>query len=138
MKESISLTWRRIPERYRILGSKCITCGTTYFPSRAICPKCRRKGKLERLKFSGKGKVYSFTEIKAPSVGFEDQAPYMLAIIELEEGARLTGQIVDCDCGSDCACSVKIGDKVESVFRVIQRDDPEGLIHYGFKFRLVK
>ncbi len=133
MKESIPLTWRRIPERYRILGSKCLTCKNTYFPLRAICPKCRRKGKVEQIKFSGKGKVYSFTEISAPSVGFEDQAPYTLAIIELEEGARLTAQIADCSC-----CDVEIGDTVRAVFRVIQRDDPEGLIHYGFKFNLIK
>ncbi len=88
---------------------------------------------MEKVRYSGKGKVYSFTEIKAPSIGFEDQIPYMLAIIELDEGPRLTAQIADCS-----GCNVKIGDRVEYVFRVIQRDDPEGLIHYGFKFKLVK
>ncbi|NYZ76881.1 OB-fold domain-containing protein, partial [Candidatus Micrarchaeota archaeon] len=51
---------------------------------------------------------------------------------ELEEGARVVGQVVDCK-----PEDVKIGAKVEKIFRVIQRDDPEGLIHYGFKFRLV-
>lgn len=132
MKESIPLTWRRIPERYRLLGVKCTTCSTTYFPKRPICPNCRRKGKLEEMKFSGKGKIFSFTEITAAPVGFEDQVPYVLAIIELEEGARLTGQVVDVS-GED----VKIGAKVEQVFRVIQKDDPEGLVHYGFKFRLI-
>lgn len=132
MKESIPLTWRRIPERYRMLGVKCITCNTPYFPKRTVCPKCRRRGKIEEVKYSGKGTVYSFTEIGAPPVAFQDQAPYVLAIIELEEGARVTGQVVDAS-----AKDVKIGSKVEQVFRVIQRDDPEGLIHYGFKFRLV-
>ncbi len=131
MKESIPLTWRRIPERYRLLGVKCTTCGKAYFPKRPICPKCRRKGKLEDVQYSGKGKIFSFTEITAPPAGFEDQVPYVLAIIELEEGARLTGQIVDAR-GDD----VSLGAPVEQVFRVIQKDDPEGLIHYGFKFRL--
>ncbi len=133
MKESIPLTWRRIPERYRMLGVKCESCSTHYFPKRSICPKCRRKGKLIEIQFKGKGKVYSFTEISAPPEGFEDQVPYILAIIELEEGAKLTGQIVDAH-----KKDVKIGSKVESVFRIIQRDDPEGLIHYGFKFRLAQ
>lgn len=132
MKESIPLTWRRIPERYRLLGSKCATCGTHYFPKRSICPKCRRKGKMETVEYSGRGKVYSYTEISAPPMGFDDQAPYVLAIIELDEGAaHVTGQIVDAR-----ATDVKIGSRVEKVFRVIQRDDPEGLIHYGFKFKL--
>lgn len=132
MKESIPLTWRRIPERYLMMGVRCTTCGKAYFPKRPVCPKCRRKGKLEIVRFSGKGKVFSFTEITSAPEGFEDQVPYVLAIIELDEGARLTAQIVDAK-GDD----VKIGSRVEQVFRVIQRDDPEGLIHYGFKFRLV-
>lgn len=133
MRTSIPLTWRRIPERYRLIGTKCNTCNTSYFPTRIVCHKCRRKGKIEKCEFKGKGKIYSFTEISSAPAGFEEQAPYVLAIIELEEGPRLTAQIVDVK-GSD----VKIGDTVESVFRTIQRDDPEGLIHYGFKFRLAK
>ncbi|MDD5337641.1 MAG: Zn-ribbon domain-containing OB-fold protein [Candidatus ainarchaeum sp.] len=133
MRESIPLTWRRIPERYRMKGNKCLTCSTTYFPPRTICPKCRRKGKLEFLNFKGTGKIYTFTEIHSPASGFEEQVPYIFAIVELDEGAHITGQVVDAH-GND----VKIGDRVEAVFRKIQSDDPEGLIHYGFKFRLVK
>jgi uncharacterized OB-fold protein len=132
MKESIPLTWRKIPERYRLLGVKCNTCSAHYFPKRSVCPKCRRKGKLGEIQYSGKGRIYSFTEITAPPAGFEEQAPYILAIIELEEGAHVAGQVVDAT-----ETDVKIGSAVEAVFRVIQRDDPEGLIHYGFKFRLV-
>lgn len=131
MRESIPLSWRRIPERYRIIGVKCETCSSAYFPSRPICPKCRRKGKLVPAQFSGKGKIVSFTEISAPPEGFEDQIPYILAVIELDEGARLTAQIVDAK-----KEDVKMDARVEKVFRVIQRDDPEGLVHYGFKFRL--
>ena len=131
MKASIPLTWRRIPERYRLLGMRCETCGTAYFPRRSVCPKCRRKGRLTEVQFSGKGKIYSFTEVTAPPEGFEDQVPYMLAVIELDEGARLTAQIVDAH-----KDGVKIGSRVEQVFRVIQRNDPEGLVHYGFKFKL--
>ena len=88
---------------------------------------------MAKTNFSGKGKVYSYTQIDVPPEGFEEQVPYMFAIIELEEGPRIAAQIVDAD-----SASVKIGSKVESVFRVVQKDDPEGLIHYGFKFRLVK
>jgi len=133
MKKSIPLTWRRIPERYRLEGVKCTNCGTNYFPKRPICTKCRRAGKLENTSFSGKGKIYSFTEITAPPEGFEDQTPYVLGIIQLDEGPRITGQIV-----GKSGNEVKIGDEVRTVFRIIQKDNPEGLIHYGFKFELVK
>ena len=133
MKGSIPLTWRRIPARYRLEGTKCTTCNTHFFPPRIICSVCRRKGILKPCSFSGKGKVYSYTEIYVPPEGFETQVPYVLAIIELEEGAKVLAQIVDIR-----AEDITIGSKVEKVFRIIQKDDPEGLIHYGFKFRLIK
>ncbi len=133
MKESISLTWRRIPERYRMIGTMCKTCNSHYFPPRQVCPECRRKGKIESFKFCGRGKVYSFTEIHAAPAGFEKQAPYVMAIVELEEGTRCTGQVVDATKND-----LKIGDNVEAVFRKLLSDDPEGPIHYGFKFRLVR
>ena len=133
MRESISLTWRKIPERYRLIGSKCVTCGSYYFPRRKICPKCRRKGKLEDVELSKTGKVYTFTKIYVPPTGFEKQAPYLMAGVELDDGVKVTGQIVDADLSE-----VKIGSRVEAIFRIIQKDDPEGLIHYGFKFRLLK
>lgn len=131
MKEAIPLTWRKIPERYRLLGVKCETCSAHYFPKRSICPKCRRKGKITEVRYSGRGKIFSFTEVTAPPQGFEDQVPYILAVIELEEGARLTAQVVDAH-----KKDVAIGSSVEQVFRCIQKDDPEGLVHYGFKFKL--
>lgn len=133
MRESIPLTWRRIPERYGLRGSMCETCGRHFFPPRAICPVCRRRGKIKKLQYSGKGRIYSYTVIHSAPSGFEDQVPYTIAIIELEEGARVLGQIVDAQNGK-----LKIGAPVEHCFRIIQREDPEGLIHYGFKFRLVQ
>lgn len=128
--ENLAITWRRIPERYRLLGNFCENCNTNYFPSRKICPKCRRKGKLSTKQFSGKGKIYSFTEVSAGPVGFELEVPYILAIVELEEGPKITAQIVDAD-----PSSIKIGDEVELAFRRIIEDSAEGLIHYGYKFR---
>jgi len=133
MEESLAITWRRIPERYRMLGTKCLTCGAKYFPPRKICPKCRRKGKIENTQFRGTGKVYSFTAITAPPAGFELEAPYVFAIIELDEGVKVTAQVVDC-----CEREVKIGSRVRMVFRRIAEDSDEGLLHYGFKFALVR
>ena len=116
-----------------MIGSSCGTCSTNYFPPRTICPKCRRKGKISPFEFSGNGKIYSFTEIHAPPQGFEIQAPYVMAIVELDEGTRCTGQVVDARLSD-----MRIGAEVEGVFRKIISDDPDGPIHYGFKFRLKK
>jgi len=126
-------SWRRIPERYGLEGNCCQTCKTCYFPPRSVCTNCRRKGKLADKKFSGRGKIYSFTEVFVPPEGFELEAPYLLAIIELEEGPKITGQVVEA-----IEAEAKIGAPVEMVFRRIQESGEEGLIHYGFKFRLAE
>lgn len=131
--ENLAITWRRIPERYRLTGSACETCKTNYFPTRKLCPKCRRKGKLSTKQFAGKGKIYSFTELSSGPSGFELEAPYVLAIVELSEGPRLTAQVVGVT-----EKDVKIGDSVEMVFRKMMEDSEEGLLHYGYKFRLAK
>ncbi|MCX8175427.1 MAG: Zn-ribbon domain-containing OB-fold protein [Candidatus Micrarchaeota archaeon] len=129
--ENLAITWRRMPERYRLVGTECQNCKTAYFPARKLCPKCRRKGRIVPRQFSGRGKIYSYTEVFAGPSGFELEVPYLLAIVELEEGPRLTAQIVGVS-----EKDVKIGDEVEMVFRRIQEDSAEGLIHYGYKFRM--
>jgi uncharacterized protein len=133
MTEGLALHWRLIPPRYNLIGSVCKTCGENYFPPRVICPNCRRKSNMEKFKFSGEGEVYSSTIIRAAPTGFEYQKPYVVAIIKLREGAMCTAQVVDCK-----AEDVKIGDKVEMVFRKIIADDESGIIRYGYKFKVKK
>ncbi len=123
--------WRHIPQRYNLIGSKCLQCGEVFFPMRVICPKCRRKGKLEDIKFSGNGKIHSYSIIHTPTDEFKNISPYAVAIIELEEGAKITSQIVDCDTED-----IEIGQEVELVFRRIRAEGDEGVISYGYKFKL--
>lgn len=125
--------WRHIPQRYNLIGSKCTSCGEVYFPIRVMCPECRRKGQLEDVKFSGNGKIHTYSVIHTPTEEFKVLSPYIVAIIELEEGTKITSQIVDC--GED---DVQIGDEVELVFRKIKEEGDEGVISYGYKFKLKK
>jgi len=125
--------WREIPNRYNLVGARCGNCNKILFPPRYICPFCRRMGKLEPYKLKRQGKVISYTVIHVPAEGFEDQVPYVLAIIELEDGPRLTAQVTDCN--SD---EIKIGDEVEIVFRRMGEESKDGVIYYGFKGRLIK
>jgi uncharacterized OB-fold protein len=131
MSEGLALHWRLIQSRYNLVGTECRTCGTKFFPPRGICPECRRKGRIEKFKFSGEGEIYSFTTIRAPPTGFEYQKPYVVAIVKLAEGAMCTAQIVDCD-----PEEVGFGKKVELVFRKVMADDEHGVIRYGYKFKL--
>ncbi len=61
---------------------------------------------------------------------FEKYTPYILALVELEEGPKVMSQIVDCK-----PEEVKIGLNVEVCFRKLFEQDEEGVISYGFKFR---
>ncbi|MCX6666885.1 MAG: Zn-ribbon domain-containing OB-fold protein [Euryarchaeota archaeon] len=127
--------WREIPQRYNILGNQCGVCNKIYFPPMESCPICRRKSmnKMKDFKLSGKGEVVTYTITHVAPEHFEGQAPYPIAIIQLDEGPRITAQIVDCDIND-----VKIGMKVQSTFRKIQEDGWLGAIYYGYKFKPVK
>ncbi|MFO7677600.1 MAG: Zn-ribbon domain-containing OB-fold protein [Thermoplasmatota archaeon] len=127
--------WREIPQRYNLIGNECGECGRVFFPVRESCPICRRKsiGKINPKKLSGKGEVLTYSIIHVGPEEFEDQVPYPIAIIQLDEGPKITAQIVDCDLDQ-----IKIGMRVESVFRKIQEDGYTGAIYYGYKFKKSK
>jgi len=129
---SVPSHWRRYKELYNLQGSRCEKCGGAFFPVRRICPNCRREGKLKPLPFSGKGKVYTYTVIRTPPEGFEEYTPYIVALVQLEEGPKVTSQVVDCT-----PEDVYIGMPVETCFRRLRVQNKEGIIIYGFKFKPV-
>jgi len=77
------------------------------------------------------GEIYSYTVVQDAPMGFEEQAPYILAIVKLDEGPFLTAQITDVD------GEVGIGDRVEVVTRKLTTEGSQGIIVYGYKFRKV-
>lgn len=128
-EQGVAGVWRRINSIYNIIGNKCETCGTHYFPPRPVCPECRRKGKLEPFTFKGLGTIYSFAVVRQAPEDFKRQMPYVIAQVELDEGTRLTAQIVNVDIGD-----VKIGMRVRACFRKIKEYGQGGIIVYGYKF----
>ena len=83
----------------------------------------------QRFSFTGQGEIYSFTTMRSAPAGFEDQAPYTLAIVRLDEGPLITAQLTDLD------GPVQIGDRVEMVTRKLTTEGEAGVIVYGYKFR---
>ncbi|MFW5929419.1 MAG: Zn-ribbon domain-containing OB-fold protein [Halobacteriota archaeon] len=120
--------WRNINQRYRAVGTECETCDTAYFPPRKLCPRCRRSGEIVEREMSGRGEVVSYTVVHEPGADYEGEVPYVLAVVELEEGPRVTAQVVD---------DVEVGDEVSAVFRRIGEAGDEGMLHYGTKFEAV-
>ena len=96
------------------------------------------------------GVVESFTIVYVSPVGFENQAPYPVALARFgkvptqrsgsrtpdvsdrDVGEKITAQIVDCDIKE-----VAIGRPVEVVLRRVKHSDREGVIPYGAKFKLI-
>lgn len=125
---SVARFWRKIPQRYNLIGTRCTTCGRYFFPPRSFCPECRRAGKIVDHQFAGNGTIVTFTVIRTASEQFEQLTPYVFAIIELDEGPRISAQIV---CSPDDA---RIGMRVNPVFRRIAADGESGVIYYGTKY----
>jgi len=123
--------WREISQRYRGIGVKCENCGEIYFPPREICPECRRESfkKMTECELNGTGEVVTYTKVEDPHPDFKDLSPYIMAIIEMDEGVRLTGHIVDVEYED-----VEQGLKVEASMRKLGEEGPEGMIYYGYKF----
>ncbi len=130
MKEAIPLNWRKYPERYRLEGNHCKNCGEDFYPKRKICPNCRRKGKLEDKEMPRTGKIKSYSQIHAAHKDFEDETPYYIGLIELENEVTVFAQIVDSD-----ESEIEIGKKVKKVFRKVNSSE-EGVIAYGHKFKV--
>ena len=122
---------REIPQRYRLEAGKCNNCGYIFFPPRLVCPKCKSKN-FTAVQLSREGKILTFTIIRVGPDKFSKQTPYVVAIIELNGGVRLTTQITDCDVNK-----VEIGSKVKLVFRKIQDEGKSGLHCYGYKAVLI-
>ena len=85
----------------------------------------------EQFTFAGKGEVYSFTTLQETPEGFDEQAPYVLALVKLDEGPIITTQLTDID------GPIAIGDKVEMVTRKLMTEGARGMIVYGYKFRKI-
>jgi uncharacterized protein len=125
----ISRNWRLQKQRYGLVGEVCEHCGSKIFPPRDVCPTCAEEAKT-LYQFSGKGEVYSYTTVYDAPEGYEEQAPYTVAIVKLEEGPLVTAQLTDVDNGK-----VEIGQKVEMVTRKLRQDGERGMLVYGYKFR---
>ena len=96
--------------RGELVLQRCRACGAVQQRPRALCVSCF--GEIEHFVASGRGTLHTFTvthQNQAP--GFREEVPYVLAVVELDEGVRLMTNIVGC-----APDQVSIGMPVEVVF----------------------
>jgi uncharacterized OB-fold protein len=75
---------------------KCKGCGAVIAPPSGACYKCGGT-KMEWTEVSGKGNLVSFTVIHVAAEEFQEEAPYYIAIVELEEGTRVSARLLGYD-----------------------------------------
>lgn len=115
------------PAYYRLEGQLCAACQTAQYPPRARCGSCRGD-ELASHPLSGRGEVYSYTEMTQAPDGFPP--PHLMALVRLEEGILLAAQLTDVD-----PDEIEIGMPVEMVTRRLREHGPRGYLVYGYKFR---
>lgn len=95
----------------RLLIQRCPSCGEHQFYPRKICVSCGSPD-VEWVDASGRGTVHTFTVIHQQGMpGWREEVPYVAAIVDLEEGVRMTSNLVDC-----APSDVSIGMPVEVAF----------------------
>jgi uncharacterized OB-fold protein len=83
-------------KKHQLCFQKCKACGHIRWPAAIICPECYAK-ETGWIKAGGRGKVYSFTVYhQAFHPAFENDIPYVTAIIALDEGPHLLSNLVGC------------------------------------------
>ena len=123
--------WRIRDRYYRLIGTKCTACGAEHFPPVYKCRKCGSEA-LKDKEMPKSGKIMTYTLLHEPLPGFEAQAPLYLAVVELENGARVLTQIIDSP-----GEAVKTGAKVAATVRRVRVEGESGQIVYGYKFAVV-
>lgn len=82
-------------KEHQLRFQKCRSCGHVRWPASVICPKCY-SDQPDWIVASGKGKVYSFVvHHRTFDKAFEQELPYVAALVELEEGPIFLSSIVD-------------------------------------------
>ena len=81
--------------RGELLLQRCRDCGKPYFYPRPVCPACGSTD-VEWFRASGRATLYSYVINHRPARGFEAEAPYAIAVVELAEGPRMMTNVVGC------------------------------------------
>ena len=97
--------------RGELLIPRCRRCSRSFFYPTVLCPHCHNLG-FDWVASPGRGKVYSYTSVHRPLVAsLRAQAPYIVAVVELDEGVRMMTNILRVE-----EADVAIGDPVEVEF----------------------
>lgn len=101
---------------HRLVLPRCGACCTVFWYPRAVCPMCGSFD-VAFVEAAGTGEVYSFTVVRSGSGPYLHHSPYVVALVELDEGVRLLSNVVGVPPGE-----VHVGMRVTVVFDEVTVD----------------
>jgi uncharacterized OB-fold protein len=112
-------------------GHKCGECNSIFLGEREVCSNCTARGKIEPVKLSNKGKLYSYSITFRSFPGID--VPYISAIVDLDGGGTVKGNLIDCDPDPE---KIEFDMPVEVVFDdALGRKDAEGNSYISYFFK---
>ncbi|PZX13030.1 hypothetical protein LX81_03407 [Palleronia aestuarii] len=94
-------TYRANLAERRLTFQSCRACGQTWMPARSECPNCLSP-EFEWCEAGGRATIVSWVVFHvAFDPRYEDRLPYNVALVDLEEGARMVTNIIDLPDGED-------------------------------------
>lgn len=110
-------------------GSRCKQCEAIYIGTRVNCANCAARDAIEPITLGTRGRLYNYTVVHRSYPGIK--VPFISAIVELDEGGTLKGNLIDLDPASP---ELAFGLPVEVVFRGAEIANPnaKGFISHFF------
>jgi len=106
----------------KVMGTRCSGCGMVFFPPRADCYKCLSSS-VEWFEIEGTGKLITYSKLEYAPVGFEDDLPYCIAVVDYGDYkvfGRIAGEIPEED--------IQLGMAMKTVANKL----PGGQLNYVF------
>jgi uncharacterized OB-fold protein len=80
----------------KLLGLRCPSCGAITVPPKTVCRQCASPD-MEITELNGTGRIRTFTTVYVAAEGREKEVPYVIVLVELDEGPWIMGNLGDLD-----------------------------------------
>jgi len=110
-------------EQGKVMATRCKDCGLIFFPPRADCYRCLASN-MEWVEVSGTGKLVTYSKLEYAPIGFGDDLPYAIALLDYGD-YKVFGRIA----GDVPEEEIKVGMDMKTVANTL----PNGQINYVFE-----
>ena len=103
-------------KRHELVVPRCTPCNAFFWYPREACPTCLKSDSWDWAEVSGNARLHTFTIVRQPlHPGFQEEVPYVFAVVQLDEGVRMMSNIVDCDVVEDIEIDMKLEVKFDDI-----------------------